>query len=261
MKSNSQAKKPISIKVTHPDESEDEIYNEFKELQKRQKKDARDRLKVIKTLEKDIKSSTPTHTKCGRKKVNPVKSNLFLEISPIRQNASNTELTQIEDKSSLQVITTTNNEMTIKDEPSNVQELKNLIAHFQLNRELSAMNKSASICELNIDSILREIGNHKQTETCHTSGKSPPAKIEKIERKKTVFFAPTQENRISSPIKLKPGKWRKSLAAWRKSHAPAPTTQRRTSRRFVHLFPIRTDPGVLKRFTKKFEDSLAHSRK
>jgi hypothetical protein len=254
VKGASHTAKPISIKVTLADESEDEIYNELKEIQMRQKNDEKDRVKAMKQANKDIKSSTPTNARNSRKKINPVRGNLFLEISPIRANASNTELTQIDDGSSLQVpLFNTDLSVDVK-ESSNIQELKNMIADFRLNRELSAMNASNNSTELNIDSILREIQINKNIEP--SPAESPPAKMEKVEPKKTVFFAPETENIISSPIKLKPGKWRKSLAAWRKSHAPHPS-QRRTSRQFIALFPIRTDPNVIKRFTEKLEESLS----
>lgn len=270
MKSASHALKPLSIKLTLPDESEDEIYNELKEIQMKQKKDARDRLKVLKSINKDIKSSTPTQAQKGRKKVNPVKQSLFLGISPIRQNASNTELTQIDDGSSLQVPLISREISIDMKESSNIAELKNMIAEFRLNRELSALNASDKSNEINIDSIIREIQNNKATETSPPPpaespppptesppplAESPPAKIEKVERKKTVFFAPE----ITSPVKLKPGKWRKSLAAWRKSHAAVPS-QKRASRRFVALFPIKTDPNIIKRYTEKFEESLCRCK-
>lgn len=62
-------------------------------------------------------------------------------------------------------------------------------------------------------------------------------------------------SKINEGINLRPGKWRRSLAAWRKSHNPTKIINR-TSRRFVALFPIRTDPGVLEKYKKKLHESL-----
>jgi len=56
-------------------------------------------------------------------------------------------------------------------------------------------------------------------------------------------------------ISLRPGKWRRSLAVWRKSHNPAKVINR-PSRRFVALFPHRTDPGVVQGYKRKLQVSL-----
>ncbi|KAL7029709.1 hypothetical protein ACKWTF_006331 [Chironomus riparius] len=65
-------------------------------------------------------------------------------------------------------------------------------------------------------------------------------------------------SKINETINLRPGKWRRSLAAWRKSHNPNRVINR-ASRKFVALFPIRTDPGVLERYKKKLHESLEKS--
>ncbi|XP_070495741.1 transcriptional regulator ATRX homolog [Chironomus tepperi] len=62
-------------------------------------------------------------------------------------------------------------------------------------------------------------------------------------------------SKINENITLRPGKWRRSLAAWRKSHNPAKVINR-TSRRFVALFPIRTDPGVLEGYKRRLHETL-----
>lgn len=264
MKSASHDKKPPSIKLTPLDESEDEIYKEFKELQKKQKKEASNKLKALKSIQKNIKSSTPTQARNSRKKVNPEKEILFLEISPIRRSVTNTD--DIDDEESLQIKRINKENLIVEEkESSHIRELKDMIAEFRLNRELSALNASEQTGERDLDSILREFENNKISAPLAPSQSpinSPPAKIEKVEklfddkRKKTVFFAPEPENKISLPITLKPGKWRKSLAAWRKSHNPK-TSDRRSSRRFVGLFPIKSDPNIIKRFTEKLEESLS----
>lgn len=62
-------------------------------------------------------------------------------------------------------------------------------------------------------------------------------------------------NKSLEKINLKPGKWRRSLAAWRKSHNPAKIMSR-PSKRFIALFPIRTDPGVVEMYKKKLHETL-----
>lgn len=82
-----------------------------------------------------------------------------------------------------------------------------------------------------------------------------------LSRQKAVHFIETslEGNKASEPekskINLKPGKWRRSLAAWRKSNNPDKFIHRQ-SRRFVALFPIRTDPGVMQEFKNKLQASL-----
>lgn len=254
MNSASHAKKPTRCKVKINDESVDEIYDYMMELKKKQKKDARSRLKVKKALDIKLQSSTPTQTTKGQKKKPSAKGILFAEVSPIRRSAVNTNLTNDDDGSIL--IKKTNKENIEHLESSNIQALKDMIAELRIKRELSALNALEE--SSGIDSILREV-EEKQSKAIQSPDQSPPAKIEKIERKKTVFFAPeVEENnvKISSPITLKPGKWRKSLAAWRKSHMPM-VAGRRNSHRIVGLFPIKTDPNVIKRYTERLEESLA----
>jgi hypothetical protein len=59
-----------------------------------------------------------------------------------------------------------------------------------------------------------------------------------------------------SKVKLKPGKWRKSLAAWRKSHKIQRPNNDETSRKLSTLFPIKTDPGIIKRYTMRLQHNL-----
>lgn len=242
MKGACHNKKPQSTRrAAAADESVDEIYNYLKELQKKEKT-AKSKLKAA----AKIKSSTPTQiTRKNRKR--PVST---IEISPIRQSLSNTDLTNIEDDEGSLVIPRKRKNKENEKDRSHVLALKDMIAEFHINRELSALNavdKSSN----GIDSILREIENKKNI------APSSPKTIEISEKPKTVFFAPDVEDytkvrfppeiRVSSPITLKPGKWRKSLVAWRKSHNPL-AIKRRTSRRFEGLFPIKTAPKVVNCF-------------
>jgi hypothetical protein len=85
-----------------------------------------------------------------------------------------------------------------------------------------------------------------------------------ISRHKVVqFIDAPEENKASeldvsrthNAISLRPGKWRQSLAAWRKSHNPAKIVNR-PSRRFVALFPIKTAPGVVEGYKRKLQETL-----
>lgn len=77
------------------------------------------------------------------------------------------------------------------------------------------------------------------------------------------FIDAPEENKASelevsqthNTISLRAGKWRRSLAVWRKSHNPAKVITR-SSRRFIALFPMRTDPGVVQGYKRKLKESL-----
>lgn len=91
-----------------------------------------------------------------------------------------------------------------------------------------------------------------------------PSKVDiPMKHKKSVHInvlANNKENKAKeSLLTLKPGKWRKSLALWRKSHGHA--LNKRKSVKFVALLPVKTDPGVIKRYTERFTESLANGCK
>ncbi|KAG5682985.1 hypothetical protein PVAND_012299 [Polypedilum vanderplanki] len=85
--------------------------------------------------------------------------------------------------------------------------------------------------------------------------------IENIESKQKIvkFNEPELEKTDNiSKVKLKPGKWRKSLVAWRKSHNMT-QTRNEGSRKFSVLFPIKTDPTTIKRYTMRIQQTLEKS--
>lgn len=224
------------------DESNDIIYNDCKEKLKlkKKKKDSKTRLQAVKI----VKSSTPTLDRVKKKKTNSIKNDLFHEISPIRRSVSCAKVTHDEaeqkSKNYLQL------------------ELNDVIAGLKLKRELSALNiREAQPRNQDVDAVLQQIENlqSKQEIVIPNRSISP---VKPINNKKSVYFKPEQNRSENEDdgLKFKPGKWRKSLAAWRKSHNQV-LNKRKSARKFVALFPIKTDPNVIKRFTQKLEVSLA----
>jgi ribosomal protein S21 len=242
-------KKKTNTKLSNKqktDESFDEVYHNFKRQNEKEK--IKLKIQAVK-----LKSSTPTHSVRGKKKA-PIKSDenkLFLEISPIRRSASNTNVTHV-DLSTKTKKSTKASDSSIDQslhqesnvENSDICALKELIDELKMKRELSALDASETRNASDINLVLKEIEN-----ICKKDSPEKP--------KKSVHFnALIAREENAKPCKLKPGKWRKSLIAWRKSINP---TTRKSSRKFSGLFPIKTDPNLIKRFTEKLHETLSNN--
>lgn len=202
---------------------------------------------------KIVKSSTPTLNRVKKKMTNSIKNDLFNEISPIRRSVPYSEIAH--------AVKHDDDIENIKQKPKNFLELEEVLAELKLKRELSALNlNEGPPRNSDLSAVLQQIENLQvipsRTRTLSISPMKP------VNNKKSVFFkvaAPQNEDE-EVQLKLRPGKWRKSLVAWRKSHHQL-INRRQSSRKFVGLFPIKTDPNVIKRYTQKLEESLANNCK
>lgn len=153
------------------------------------------------------------------------KCDLHFDISPISLKNSTIELPSIE----------------MYEEPAQHGPKVTTPNVYESNKDKIVIQNENSMIVPEILAVEKEVSKFKAV---HFNSALDENKASELDESKTV-----------DKVNLRPGKWRHSLINWRKSHNPVKLIHR-PSRRFVALFPIRTDPGILKEYKKKLQLSL-----
>jgi hypothetical protein len=186
---------------------------------------------------KNVMSSTPNmllKPKKNQKTCKDQREKLMFNISPIKLNGT------IEDISKVNASETSADSLLVLCLKQKENEEK-----IYQEKKLNNISEEQSSIEINIIPPDVEVVE--------------PSDASQLKAKRTVHFnqilGDEKEKNISvnENVPLKPGKWKKSLIAWRKSHN---FVKRQPTRQFVALFPIKTDPVVIKRFTERLQLSL-----